>query len=336
MSAPKITIMSLPDELLRYIAEIYVNDTLDSECWPCLHYTCKRFNKLADPVIIMDRIYFPTCGPRIRYTKNDGFCSKVPIRCRPKIPMIRSFVVDLSLYNGFDSITIYRNSGPTDIEPEIIWSACAAVSISIMGYQHDIKFGYFTNLRSLSLCHVAGSSYYDLRILTQLQSLSISHAYGDTYLIPESVNYVILSYCKGLDYSEFANVDKLTISDCRGVVYSEIDNNLELSIYDQNIKYIWPNFKRIVNLYFSRLDDTITYIPYIKSLKKITIHNSKINDITSIRHLEYIDIKGAHQLYSLPHMPNAEYVSFSDCPVTWNKTFADMQKFCPKLKRIIS
>jgi hypothetical protein len=335
MSAPEITIMSLPDELLIEIAKIYINNTLDYDRWPCLHYTCKRFNKLADPIDIMDRIYFPTCGPRIRYTKNDDFCSKVPIRCRPKIPTIRSFVVDLSLYHGFDSITIYRNSGPTDIQPEIIWSDCGAAHVSILGYQHDIKFEYFISLRSLSLCNVAGSSYYDLCMLTQLQSLSISHAYGDTYLIPESVIYVILSYCKGLNYTEFANVDKLTISDCHGVVYSEIDNNIELSIYDQNIKYIWPNFKRIVNLHLSRLDDTITYIPYIKTLKKITIHNSNIYDITSIRHLEYIDIKGAHQLYSLPHMPNVEYASFSDCPVMWNKTFADMQKFCPKLKQII-
>jgi hypothetical protein len=336
MSTSEITIMSLPDELLRYIAEVYIKDELESMSWPCLHYTCKRFNKLADPVNIIDNIYFPDLDSYISPIKDDDFCSKIPLRCRPKILKVSSYVVDLSLYNGFDGITIYRDDKIEDGYPDIIWSDCSAAAISIYNYQQPIRFDCFTNIVSLSLHNTTRNYCYDLRLLNQLRRLTIDKSYFNTYIIPDSVEYATLNYCYNINYIAFANIDTLMISKCCGVDYSKINNNLKLSVHDHGLEYSWPKFKRIMDLQLSYLDRTITHVPYIKTLKKITICNSNISDISSIAHLEYIDIRGSQQLYTLPYMPNAEYVRFDRCPAALGKTVADIKKLCPKLKKFIT
>jgi hypothetical protein len=336
MSTSEVTIMSLPDELLRYIAEVYIKDELESMSWPCLHYTCKRFKKLADPVNKLGSIYFPNLDPHISPIRDDDFCRKIPTRYKPKILKVSSYVVDLSIYNRIGNLTIYRDEKIEDECPDIIWSTCSAIDVSIYNYQQHIRFDYFTNILSLSLHNTARSYCYDLRTLTQLSHLSIEYSYFNTFLIPDSVNYVTLDYCYNINFSAFANIDTLRIFECCGVNYSEIDNNLKLSIHKCYHNFTWPKFKRIEDLQLSYLDHTITYIPYIETLKKITMWNSHISDISSISHLEYIDIRGSRQLYTLPYMPNAEYVRFDRCPAVLGKSVADIKELCPKLKKFIT
>jgi hypothetical protein len=336
MSAPKITIMSLPDELLSEIAKIYVNDELGSMQWPQLHYTCKRFNKLADPINIPCKIRLKCLDNYSTCIQDDDFYRKVPDGYKQKIIQVISYAVDLPIYSEFDCIFIHRKMMSLTDHPEILWSACKATHISFCDYWHPIKFEYITNMRTLTLSRTAHDSHYDLRPLIHLKELFLCQIDNSTFDVPSTLTYVRLDYCIGINGDEFINVDKLTMACCRNIEYNKFDNNIELYIASRVPNYRWPDFKRIVNLRLSPGIGEITYIPYIRTLKKITLLDSSITDISSIAHLEYINVKNSKLLHNLPYMPNVETLCITGCPAIYIYTTEDLLKLCPKLKDIIS
>jgi hypothetical protein len=335
MSVPEITILSLPDELLRYIAAIYVNDELETHKWPRLHYTCKRLKELADPVNIPCIIYVPYLNSHGAHKQIDDSCRKIPDRYKPKINFIDSYAKDLSIYNGFRHISIHRKDTPIEKQPEIIWSECNISEISFNCYLHPIKFEYITNIRALSLYRTAGDYHYDLRILPHLKELNVSEVHRSTFAIPNTLKIVKLANCRGLNGDEFIDIDWLTIAWCKDTDYNKFDNNIGLHIEYIIYHYDWPYFKRIEDLRLSCINN-ITFIPYLKNLKRITVWNSYISDISSIAHLEYIDIRGSQQLYTLPYMPNVEELCIIGCPAIHKYSREELHKLCPKLKRIIA